>query len=74
LNTTALPETGLSPVCRHHWVIDTPNGAVSAGSCKRCGATREFKNASDEAPWLNDGFSLSGSIGRARRGDVPGIN
>lgn len=66
MNATS-PEPALSPVCRHHWVIETPNGAVSAGFCKRCGATREFKNACDDAMWLADGFNLGGSIGRMRR-------
>lgn len=33
----------------HHWRIEEPNGLVSVGVCKLCGATREFKN------WLADG-------------------
>lgn len=33
----------------HRWRIDEPNGAVSTGVCKTCGATKEFKN------WLADG-------------------
>lgn len=32
----------------HHWVIDEANGPLSAGRCKRCGATKAFKN------WLED--------------------
>ena len=70
MSTTISSETGRSPVCCHHWVIETPNGAVSAGFCKRCGATREFKNACDEAIWLNDGFSLGGSSSRTRRNQL----
>ena len=33
----------------HRWRIEEPNGPVSAGVCKLCGATKEFKN------WLADG-------------------
>lgn len=33
----------------HHWRIEEPNGLLSIGICKVCGATKEFKN------WLSDG-------------------
>ncbi len=33
----------------HSWRIDEPNGPVSVGVCKECGATKAFKN------WLADG-------------------
>ncbi len=32
----------------HRWRIDEPNGPVSTGTCKDCGATKQFKN------WLSD--------------------
>ena len=32
----------------HRWRIDEPNGPMSIGVCKECGATKEFKN------WLSD--------------------
>ena len=32
----------------HRWRIDEPNGAVSTGTCKICGTTKQFKN------WLSD--------------------
>ena len=32
----------------HRWRIDEPSGPVSVGTCKECGATKEFKN------WLSD--------------------
>lgn len=57
-----------SPVCRHHWVIETPNGARSHGFCKRCGTERDFRNSSEDLPWDNDNFNLGGSRGR-RRGE-----
>lgn len=37
--------------CRHHWIIDTPNGASSRGLCKRCGVSRRFPNAAEDALW-----------------------
>jgi hypothetical protein len=37
----ALPEQILTASatdeCPHHWMIETPNGETSTGSCKRCG-------------------------------------
>ena len=30
--------------CVHHWVIEPPEGPVSKGVCKICGAEREFDN------------------------------
>ncbi|MBK7329346.1 MAG: hypothetical protein IPI85_09760 [Dehalococcoidia bacterium] len=32
----------------HHWLIEEAVGPVSLGRCKRCGATKAFKN------WLED--------------------
>ncbi len=53
--------------CRHHWIIETPNGATSRGMCKRCGKTRRFPNAPDEMLW----DSTSTVMGRwARREEV----
>lgn len=37
--------------CRHHWLIETPHGVTSRGSCKRCGTTRRFPNAAEDARW-----------------------
>jgi len=39
-------------VCAHHWVIDTPSGPVSHGTCKVCGEAREFQNSA-EYDWNN---------------------
>ncbi len=33
----------------HRWRIEEPSGPISLGTCKICGATKEFKN------WLSDG-------------------
>lgn len=32
----------------HRWRIEEPNGPVSGGVCKVCGARKEFRN------WLSD--------------------
>lgn len=62
-----LDATNQSAVCRHHWVIETPNGAVSTGHCKRCGIDRDFRNSSEDLIWDSDNFSLGGSRYRGKR-------
>ncbi len=37
--------------CTHHWVIEPPNGAVSAGKCRMCGEQREFRNSYEYSSW-----------------------
>lgn len=32
-------------ICRHYWIIDSPEGSTSRGVCKFCGATKEFYNS-----------------------------
>ncbi len=56
-----------SALCRHHWVIETPNGSLSSGRCKRCGLAKEFRNSAEDPLWDNDSFSLNGSRYRGRR-------
>ena len=60
----------MSPVCRHHWDIETPNGSVSSGRCKRCGVAREFRNSNEDMMWDSDSFSLNGSRYRGRRSET----
>lgn len=43
-----------APVCKHHWRIAAPNGATSMGTCKRCGAVKEFSNSSSDSIWENE--------------------
>lgn len=38
--------------CQHHWRIATPQGEYSEGTCKRCKATRMFRN------WAPDGHVM----------------
>ena len=28
----------------HSWLVETPNGPLSLGRCKKCGAERVYKN------------------------------
>ncbi len=56
-----------STTCQHHWVIDTPNGSVSGGRCKRCGVSKDFRNSTEDLMWDSDSFSLNGSRYRGRR-------
>ena len=35
----------------HHWVIASPNGEYSTGTCKVCGKTRKFPNSADDNLW-----------------------
>jgi hypothetical protein len=48
---TTTPET---PVCVHRWVIDSPNGAMSRGVCRVCGAEKEFPNSAEDGLWERD--------------------
>ena len=65
-NTGQKPETQ-EITCQHHWVIDTPRGAMSQGRCKRCGEEREFRNSAHDYVWEGD----SGSGYNAWRGARP---
>jgi hypothetical protein len=57
-------KAGTAPVevdgCRHHWVIETPRGALSNGRCKLCGEEREFRNSANDYIWDDDSSSRSG--------------
>lgn len=34
--------------CRHHWVIERPNGPTANGVCRLCGDRRLFRTSSDD--------------------------
>ncbi len=34
----------LGGLCEHHWVIDSPAGSLSKGTCRSCGEERDFPN------------------------------
>lgn len=39
----------------HHWLIESPNGPTSRGTCRVCGVIREFKNSIQITSWESDG-------------------
>ena len=40
--------------CNHQWMIDTPAGPSSKGTCRQCGAQREFMNYIEGSTWGYD--------------------
>lgn len=48
------------PTCRHHWIIEAPNGATSSGRCRVCGMVRDFSNAG-ETIWEHRGMNANAS-------------
>ena len=56
---TATAET----VHNHHWLLESPNGPLSIGTCSSCGETREFRNSSEDSIWDR-------SEGRSRWNDM----
>lgn len=42
--------------CTHFWVVQSANGPVSRGTCRYCGATREFKNYPTDCAIENSAF------------------
>ena len=67
LKAASIDTTAVRDDCSHHWVIATPNGAVSDGRCKICGRERVFRNSQEDLLWDSDSFSLNGSRYRRRR-------
>ena len=67
MTETKTREAVASAMCRHHWIIDTPNGSVSSGRCKTCGVAKDFRNSAEDPMWDNDSYSLNGSRYRGRR-------
>jgi len=51
--------------CRHHWIIEAPRGALSAGRCKLCGEERQFRNSANDYIWDDDSSSTGYSGWRA---------
>lgn len=46
--------------CKHHWIIESPHGALSSGRCKLCGEEREFRNSAQDYIWDDDSSSGGG--------------
>lgn len=52
--------------CQHHWIIDTPRGAMSDGRCKVCGEERQFRNSTSDYIWDDDSSSRYGTLSKMR--------
>ena len=46
-----------APECCHHWDIETADGPISTGVCRKCLETREFKNSIDTEWYYDSGKS-----------------
>jgi hypothetical protein len=56
-----------APQCRHHWVIESPHGATSAGRCKLCGALKQFRNSAEDTLWEGDPMRSISRMGGGSR-------
>ncbi len=52
--------------CRHHWIIERPQGALSGGRCKICGEEREFRSSANDYIWDDDSSSSGSRYGGLR--------
>jgi hypothetical protein len=59
--------------CRHHWLIESPQGRTSMGMCKLCGAQKEFSNSTGDFLWESEPLAeLSyGRWGKSRELHAP---
>lgn len=56
-------EVSAAPQCRHHWIIESPQGATSWGVCKLCDTKKEFPNSASDSLWEGDpGTALGGPV------------
>lgn len=53
------------PVCQHQWLIDSPAGPSSSGTCRLCGEEKEFPNYIEDTSWGYD-ISLEQLAGGSR--------
>lgn len=51
---TSAADPAAAPECAHHWVIASPNGAMSLGKCKICGKEKEFPNSAEDGLWQRE--------------------
>ena len=60
----------LEDLCRHHWVIESPNGPTSQGVCKFCGLERDFRNSLPGGGWERDASEVRARAVAAPRSPV----
>jgi len=69
--TTGAPH---QDVCAHYWLVERPEGPMSAGRCQVCGAERVFRNSFEGKLWEDDKASGPGSMRRSRSTRWGGVN
>jgi hypothetical protein len=56
-----------APACRHHWLIESPQGAISMGRCKVCGELKPFRNSATDTLWEGDPMRSISKMGAGSR-------
>jgi hypothetical protein len=67
----AQPPLGVDAGCKHFWLIDSPNGPISRGRCKVCGALKEFKNYLESASYWDDEHVSETAVSRRFKAAAP---
>ncbi|MSP79099.1 MAG: hypothetical protein EXR67_06060 [Dehalococcoidia bacterium] len=75
LTAVAQPPTiaGADLGCKHFWLIDTPTGPASRGTCKHCGQMKEFRNYLEAASYWDDSDDAPEAVaaGSRKPADAP---
>ena len=50
--------------CAHYWMLEPASGPCSAGTCTRCGLTREFRNSTESVMWERSDDRVAHRAGR----------
>lgn len=58
--------------CRHHWIIESPDGGFSKGECSHCHSERDFSNAGYTRPPSGD-ENRAGKAWRQHKGGTNGV-
>lgn len=60
-----LERPATTSTCKHHWLIEPPNGPISKGVCKLCGEVKLFDNILADLLSNKDTAALSESANQA---------
>jgi hypothetical protein len=66
--------SGEPPSCRHRWRIAVPNGPISPGVCRLCGAERDFPTTTEGSAWDTTSADYAGRPHRGRFGRPPQLD
>ena len=56
-------------ICKHHWLIEPPNGPTSNGVCKLCGEVKMFDNILSDLLSNNDNAVFSATASPPDKGE-----